>query len=130
MSARPETAEARRGGALALPLLLCALALLSWVNPARADSTVTSPNENDHVDGGVRMVFANPLVLDNLSSDSGFPKTGASFLLYGGGATLVPGDLRVGVSGWTGGLQANAGSKMTTWGTSRRKGKVLNHYLP
>jgi hypothetical protein len=88
---------------------------LSWVKPVRADSTITDPNENDHVDGGARMLFANPLVLDSLASSVRFPKTGATFLLYGGGATLSPGDLRLGLSGWTGGLQANAGSKMTTW---------------
>jgi hypothetical protein len=113
---RPNPAEARRGGALALPLLLCALALVTGVKAARADGiTTVDLTENDHLDGGARMLFANPIVLDSLASDCGFPTAGATFLLYGGGATIAPGDLRIGVSGWTGGLQAHAGPKTTTW---------------
>ena len=130
MSARPQPAEARRGGALALPLLLCALALLSPVKPARADGIVAAaPNENDHVDGGARMVYANPQVLDSISASVGFPKTGATFTLYGGGATIAPGSLRVQVAGWTGGLQASAGPKMTTWGLNLASLNMEQRYV-
>jgi hypothetical protein len=117
MSARPKTADGRRGGALALPLLLCALACLTGVKPARADGTTTTDlaAEPAHLDGGTRMLFTDPLVLDGLSGAVHFPRTGGTFTLYGGGATVASGALRVGVSGWTGGLQANAGPKMTTW---------------
>jgi len=106
---------------MALPLLLCALAIVSAVNPARADTSVTLPGEAGHLDGGARLFLANPDGLDAIAADvpaaagGPFPKTGASFLLYGGGATIVPGPLRVQMSGWTGSLQANAGSKSTTW---------------
>jgi hypothetical protein len=115
---------------LALPLLLCALSMLSPVKPARADGIVAqAPTENDHVDGGARMLYANPLVLDSLSAQVGFPKTGGTFTLYGGGATLAPGSLRVQVAGWTGALQASAGPKMTTWGLTLASLNMEQRYV-
>jgi hypothetical protein len=132
VTARPKTAEARRGGALALPLLLCALGLLSPVKPAWADGIVAqAPTESDHLDAGARMLYANPLVLDGMSAYKpvGFPKTGATFTLYGGGATLAPGSLRMQVAGWNGGLQASAGPKMTTWGLTLASLNMEQRYV-
>ena len=130
MSRGRSTAEGRRGGALALPLLLCSLASVMAVNPAWADSVVTAQAEAPHVDGGVRQILAKPEALDGLSKALvGYPSTGASFTLYGGGATFAPGDVRVGVSAWTGGLQASNGSKMTSWGLSMASLNLEQRYL-
>jgi|GEM_PF-4166185 hypothetical protein len=130
MSARPQPAEARRGGALALPLLLCALAMLSAVKPARADGIVAAPvNESDHLDAGSRMVYADGTILDAMSGSVHFPRTGGTFTLYGGGATIAPGSLRMQVAGWTGGLQASAGPKMTTWGLNLASLNMEQRYV-
>lgn len=102
----------RGGAALALPLFLCLAGALGADSLNGVDTTVL---ETGHLDAGAMLLDVKPAVFDNLSADVGFPNTGGTLLLWGGGATLAPGKLRAQASGWSGGLSASEGSRMTTW---------------
>jgi len=106
----------RGGAAMALPLLLCL-----GLGAAGLRANVTSlapaplPTEDGHVDAGARLLDVNPSVFNGLSDRLGMPDTGGTLLLWGGGATIVPGKLRAQASGWSGGLSASQGTRQTTW---------------
>lgn len=102
----------RGGAALALPLLLCLAGALGADSLNGVDTTVL---ETGHLDAGAMLLDVKPAVFDNLSAATGFPNTGGTLLLWGGGATLAPGKLRAQASAWSGGLSASEGSRMTTW---------------
>ena len=114
MSPQRGLSSVKRGGAaLALPLLLCLT-----VGPLGADTmngVDTTLPETGHLDAGAMLLEVKPAVFDNLSAAAGFPNTGGTLLLWGGGATLAPGKLRAQASGWSGGLSASQGSRMTIW---------------
>ena len=121
----PAIPKTAKGGAhRALPFWLC-LALLGLAAGVRADDSLeTSPAPaaspfSGSVDAGVRLLYSNPAVLDSLAASAGFPKTGGLWLLWGGGATLTPGALRVQVSAWEGSLGASSGAATApgTWGS-------------
>jgi hypothetical protein len=102
----------RGSAALALPLLLC-LGLAAGL-AADTSSTITGV-EDGHLDAGVRYLGVKPATFDNLSGAMRFPDTGGGLLLWGGGATISPGSLRAGMSGWSGGLSASQGARTTHW---------------
>ncbi|HTB22130.1 MAG TPA: hypothetical protein VK914_05450 [bacterium] len=115
--------KAMKGGAhRALPFWLC-LALLGLGAGLRADDAgdttldalpVLTPY-NGSLDGGARLLYTNPSVLDSLAASAGFPKTGGLWLLWGGGATLTPGNLCIQISAWKGGLNASSAGAATGW---------------
>jgi hypothetical protein len=115
----PASPRTKKGGAhRALPFWLC-LALLALSAGLRADdslsaSTPSSPFDGS-VDAGVRLLCTKPAVLDSLAASAGFPKTGGLWLLWGGGATLTPGALRIQVSAWEGSLGASSGGGDSAW---------------
>ena len=97
---------------LALPLLLVAVS--AWSRDSFSSGPVVT-GEASHLDGGSRWIFAKAEALDAMSASLGFPSTGSQFLLWGGGATISKPQMRMGVSGFTGGLSARSGQRATGW---------------
>lgn len=104
--------QKRKGSAkFALPFVLVTL-LSAGLSAAAAGFTET---EDPHLDAGARVLFIKPVAFDTLASNLGYPTVGSPLLLWGGGATLAPGLLRVQMSGWAGGLSAVQGTRTSTW---------------
>ncbi len=57
----------------------------------------TLPDAPPHLDVTAMYLMGRPEALDDVPKAFGYPTTGASFTLYGGGATFGKGLLRVGV---------------------------------
>lgn len=103
-------AAAKRGSALALPLLLLA------ASPAAAIGVQVAPQpEKPHIDGGARYLGNNGAGLDAASQAVGAPNAGGPWLLWGGGVTLTKPQIRLQASGWEGGLRAQQGSLVSAW---------------
>jgi hypothetical protein len=93
----------QRGGAiLALPLLLWAAALPAATLDDSRIKGAKDPGEAPHLDAGALYLSVKPEVLDEVPQALGFPATGGSFTLLGGGASFSKGPLRVGVQAYTG----------------------------
>jgi hypothetical protein len=111
--------KAAKGGALwALPfclfMVLCAGVRADDDDVMGLGPPVVSPFVGS-VDAGARLLYTKPDVLDSLAASAGLPKTGGLWLMWGGGATLTPGALRLQVSAWEGSLGATEGDGSTQW---------------
>jgi hypothetical protein len=103
-------AAAKRGSALALPLLLLSLAGL-----VQADQGGVIRTEEPHIDGGARYIAASSGNLDAAAQLVGAPAVGGQWLLWGGGMTLTKPQIRLQASAWEGGLRAQQGSLISAW---------------
>jgi len=109
----PGKGSARR--ALPFLLRLAVAAALAALVPARGRALDVVEQDQPSLDAGARLIDGKAAVLDNLAAAVGFPSTGNSWLLAGGGATITPGPVRAQVSAWEGSLSANAGGRSTGW---------------
>lgn len=106
--------------------------MLAWARPLAAalgGLPEKLEDERAHLDGTAMMLFARPEALDDVPRGLGFPVTGSQVMLYGGGATLGKGPLRVSVQGLLGGVSARSGGLNTEW-RLRLAGLVLEQRYP
>ena len=109
----------RSGGALgALPFFLFAAVFTAPCPGAGAPSQTTltgAGSEDPNLDAGMRVIFTKPSELDSIASSLGYPTAGGIWMMYGGGATITPGELRIQFSAWSGSLDAGDGTRSTEW---------------
>ena len=80
-----------------------------------ADALGDGGSTGGNLDGGVRILDIKPSVLDGPEAAAGVPKTGGFWVLWGGGATLTPGPVRVQMAAWRGTLAASTPGSSSVW---------------